>query len=243
MKKLSLLLGLCLVALTAFVSPHSTKQDKFERFCSELTALKFPFQIGIEDLTSRYAEYACLSDDEFERRYRKMETFRDFLPETIFRFSRLGPPLVEPLAKMEISKEITGIVYTTFRDRQFAGENAYLVLFFDQKGNPIDHGMGDQELKKRTWFSRNNKSDIKGYTLAFHGLENTQTVKLEKDGSISIRLFENLWVKDIYEHGLAENEIRAYQPVSSEELFITSKGKIKALPKHKVAQTARAAIH
>ncbi|NRB51127.1 MAG: hypothetical protein HRU41_25880 [Saprospiraceae bacterium] len=242
MKKLSLLLGLSLVALTAFVSPHSTKQDKFENFLSELRTLEFPFQIEIEDLTSRYAEYECLSDDEFERRYRKMETFKDFLPETSFRFSRLGPPLVEPLAKMEVSQGITGVVYSTFRDQQFASENAFLILFFDRKGNPIDHKMADRELKKKNWLPSAFKPDIKGYALAFQGLENTQTVKLEKDGTISIELFENLWAKDIYEHGLAENEITAYQPISTEELLITSKGKIKSLPKNKVAKTARASI-
>lgn len=242
MKKLSLLLGLCLVALTAFVSPNTTRQNKFEDFLSELTELEFPFQVGIEDMTSRYTEYECLSDEELENRYRKMETFRDFLPETWFRFSRLGPPLVEPIAKMQVSTEIVGVVYSTFRDRLYRGENAFLIMLFDEQGNPVDHRMGDREHKKRNWFPSADKPEIKGYAMAFHGLENTQTVSLTEDGRISIELFENIWDKDIDEHGVGENEIIGYHPISSEELIITRKGRIKALPANKVAKTARASI-
>ena len=117
-----------------------------------------------------------------------------------------------------------------------------MILFFDKKGNPIDHRMADRELKKRSWFPSANKPDIKGYALAFHGLENTQTVRLQKDGRILLELFENRWAKDIYEHGLAENEITAYQPVSTEELIVTSKGTIKTVPKSKVAKAASASI-
>ncbi|MBX2876136.1 MAG: hypothetical protein KTR30_28710 [Saprospiraceae bacterium] len=242
MKKLSLLLGLCLVALTAFVSPNSSKQEKFENFLSELDELEFPFQVGIEDMTSRYAEYECLADDEFEKRYRKMETFRDFLPETQFRFSRLGPPLVEPLAKMQVSEDVVGIVYSTFRDQRYRGENAFLIMFFDEDGKPIDHNMGDRAPKRRKWFPASDKSTINGYALAYHGVVNTRTVKLGEDGRMSLELFENVWAKDIDEHGTFENEIIAYQAISTEELLISKKGKIKTLPPSKVIKTARASI-
>ncbi|NET34192.1 MAG: hypothetical protein F6K19_19570 [Cyanothece sp. SIO1E1] len=243
MKKLSLLLGICLVALTAFIAPNSTKQAQFESFMAELPAVEFPFQIGIEDMTNRYEVYQTMSDEELEMRYRKMEEFRDFLPETWIRFSRLGPPLVEPLAKMQVSEDVVGIVYTTFRDRRFRGENAFLIMLFDRQGKPIDHSKNaTKKNKKRNWFPA-NKPDILGYSLAYHGLVNTQTVRLEEDGRISLEIFENVWAKDIDEHGTWENEITGYKAVSTEELFINSKGQIKKLSNSKLVKSARASIH
>ena len=244
MKKLSLLLGLCLVALTAFVAPHSSKQEKFEDFISDLPALEFPFQVSIEDMITRYDVYEALSDEEFENRYLAMEQFRDFLPESWFRFSRMGPPLVEPLAKMQVSEDVVGVVYSTFRNHRFRGENAFLIMFFDDHGSPIDHSKSDKKGKKnkRAWLSP-NKPDIMGYALAYHGLVNTQTVRLEEDGRISLEVFENVWAKDIDEHGTRDNEITGYKCVSSEELLINSKGRIKAYSNSQLVKSARASVH
>ncbi len=242
MKKLSLLLGVCLVALTAFVAPNPSKQEKFENFITGLTELDFPFQIGIEDMTSRYDVYECLSNEELETKYRQMGEFRDFLPETKNRFSRLGPPLVEPIAKMQVADKIIGVVYSTFRQGRYRGENAFLVMFFDDRGKPIDHGMTTNEKERRSQWFPAKRPDVMGYALAFHGLENTQTVTLKEDGRISLELFENLWTKDIDEHGLLDNEITGYKPVSTEEFFITSQGKIKTIKAKELVKTASASF-
>ena len=82
-----------------------------------------------------------------------------------------------------------------------------------------------------------------GYALAYHGLVNTQTVRLEEDGRISLEVFENVWAKDIDEHGTRDNEITGYKCVSSEELLINSKGRIKAYPNSKLVKSARASVH
>lgn len=241
MKKLSLMLGISLVALTAFIAPDSTKQEAFQCFIADLPALEFPFQIDIKDMTARYAVYESMSDEEYEARYRKMEQFRDFLPETRVRFSRLGPPLVEPLAKMQVSEDVVGIVYSTFRDRRFRGENAYLIMLFDRQGKPINHIKNAKKNNRRVWFP-SNKTEIMGYALAYHGLVNTQVVRLEEDGRISLELFENVWAKDIDEHGTWENEITGYKAVSTEELIINSKGQIKTVSNSKLVKTAGASL-
>lgn len=239
MKKISLLLAICLVALTAFILPHS-QQKEFEAFLSEIDDIAFPLQIQIEDLTRHYGEMEKLSNRAFDKKYRRMEAFRAFIPEAQARFSRMGPPLVEPLAKIEVSEEVVGVVYHTFQRNRFFGENAYRLMLYDRKGNPLDHQEVLQEKKKR--FRPFEKPQIQSFVLAFHGVEETQIATLDQNWKISIQRFENNWEKDINEHGIMENEIIGYVSIDQQDMKLSLDGKIKEVPEGHIDKTARASI-
>lgn len=241
MKKISLLLGVAFLVFTAFVLPDS-QQTEFEAFLAEIDEIAFPYQIQIEDLTRHYEEMERLSDEAFDQRFQQVQVYRNFIPEAKARFSRMGPPLIEPLAKYQVSDEVVAVIYHTFQFNRFYGRNAYRLMLYDQKGNPLDHqeALAGKQKKKRK-FALLEKPQVQSFVLAYYGVEQTQTATIDAGGKISIQTFENVWEKDLDEYGAMENSVTAYTAVAQQEMQLTAEGKIKEISLG-IDKTARASI-
>lgn len=236
MKKVSLALGGLFIALTAFVTTDH-KKDNFKAFLAEMDPVVLPYEITIADLAPKGEEEAFGDLDYLA----KMNRFREFIPELkTGRFSRMGPPTVELLAKMELSEEVTGVIYATHHRFRYYGANFMLALY-DKNGNLLDYeGKKKSKKKKRKgFFAADDIPD--SFLLAYQSFEDAQTARIDENGQIFLQYMTSKWEKDVTEYGIEDNTIVGYDLVRSEAYQLNPNGRIdKAdLP---VASEARASL-
>lgn len=241
MKILSLILGVCLVAFTAFMAPTS-QQKEFQAFLSNIEEIEFPFEVQQTDLTDRYKEIDQMSTDDFDRGARLAKKYRRFIPELETRFSRMGPPMVKPLATIEVSNDIVGVLYTCYHFNRYFGDNTYRLMLYDRQGNPIDYREEEliKDQKKDPFFSERR---LEGFLLAHHNSNETQIFTLAEGGEITTQKFENIWEQDKDEFGIIDNKVVGYSPTTREVHKLTRKGKIIKKVNSGIDKTARASIH
>jgi hypothetical protein len=242
MKKSIFLLGGLFLALTAFVGTNN-QEKKFQAFLADIETVALPYQVKLEDLGFIAEEGQSFYDKVGDDYYQKMAKYKSFIPELISgSFSRMGPPAIELLAKMEVSEEVVGVIYASHHSFYQQGASYHLMLY-NRKGELLNYETKAvkkrKKRKKKQFFF---ESDIPpSFLLAYQGLEETQTATIETDGQIRIHKMLNNWEKDVDEYGFMENEIVGYQEVKEEWFRLEEKGKINSVP-IPIAKDARAAV-
>ena len=191
---------------------------------------------------NRYKEIDQMTDEDFDRHARVAKQYRKFIPELETRFSRMGPPMVEPLAKIELSNDIVGVLYACYHFNRYFGDNTYRLMLYDRQGNPVDHREENlvKEQEKESFFSNRR---LEGFLLAHHNSNETQIFTFGEGGEIAIKRFENIWAKDREEYGIIDNEVVGYTPTTQEVFQLTRAGKIIRKANSGIDKTARASIH
>jgi|GEM_PF-1973767 len=242
MKKLSFLLAGLLMLLTAFVGTNQ-QQKSFQTFLAEIETAELPYQIELDDLVSNAPEGQSFYDNVGEEYYQKMNKYKSFIPELInSRFSRMGPPAIELLAKLEVSEEVVGVIYAKHH-RFYQQSASYHLMLYNSKGDLLNY-----ETKVATKRKKKRKKNLlfpaavpSSFLLAYQGMEDTQTATIDADGVIRIHKMLNNWEKDVVEFGFMENEIVGYQEVKEERFSLDKEGRIRSI-EIPVATDARAAL-
>ena len=237
MKRLSLVLVTLLLVLTAFINTNQKERD-FQDFLAGIDSIALPYDITIEDLGPTAKEKANHRDRDWSRdHFSKMNRFREFIPELKSgRFSRMGPPIVELLAKIEISEEVTAVIYATHHRFRYYGAN-YLLAMYDKKGNLMEYS--PVKKNKQDAFMEGPPSS---FLLAYQTYEDTQTAILGVDGQLTTREFYNKWKKDVREYGVDnDNKIVGYEQLACKTYQIHSNGKVEEVDGI-VSKDARASL-
>lgn len=242
MKKLSFLLVGLLIVLSAFVSTNNQEKN-FQAFLAEIETAQLPYQVGLEDLVSNVQEGQSFYDKAGDEYYHKMNKYKSFIPELISaRFSRMGPPAIELLAKMEVSEEMVGVIYASHH-RFYQHSASYHLMLYNRKGELLNYKTKvatkrKKKRKKKSFFPPDVPSS---FLLAYQDMEDTQTATIDANGEIHIHKMLNNWEKDVVEYGFMENEIVGYQEVKEERFSLSEEGRIRSI-EIPVAKDARAAL-
>lgn len=242
MKKIFFLLGGLFIGLTAFVGTNN-QEKKFQAFLDEIETTALPYQIVLEDLVSNDPEGQSFYNKVGDEYYQKMTNYKSFIPELMTgSFSRMGPPAIELLYKIEVSEEVVGVIYASHHHlyQQSAG---YHLMLYSRKGKLLNYKTGVATKRKK---KRKNKLFFQtgvppSFLLAYQGMEDTQTATIKANGEIHIHKMLNNWEKDVEEYGVMENEIVGYQKVKEERFSLGEKGEIRPI-EIPLARDARAAL-
>jgi hypothetical protein len=139
-----------------------------------------------------------------------------FIPEsTAGKFSRMGPPVLNPVARFYPNNQMVAVVYKSqgpFASEIFA---SYSLIYYDLKGNILPKKQGD--LKK--W--------SRGFTLAYSEIENSMTCTIDASGNISQTEYKNVWKKEVEKHGFEGNKLVDFKPSKTTTFKLDSKGKFE----------------
>lgn len=242
MKKLSFLLLGLLIVLSAFVGTND-REKKFEAFLADIETTALPYQIELEDFVPNDPDGQSFYDKAGDEYYHKMNKYKSFIPELISgRFSRMGPPAIELLAKLDVSEEVIGVIYASHH-RFYQYSASYHLMLYNRKGELLNY-----ETKAITKRKKKRKNKLffptevpPSFLLAYQTIEDTQIATIDTNGEIHIHKMRNNWEKDVTEYGVVENEIAGYQEVKEERFTLGEKGKIRSV-EIPVATDARAAL-
>ncbi len=242
MKKLSFLLAGLFMVLSAFVGTNNQEKN-FQAFLAEIETAALPYQIELEDFVTNDPDGQSFYDKAGEEYYQKMNKYKSFIPELISgRFSRMGPPAIGLLAKLDVSEDVIGVIYASHQ-RFYQYSASYHLMLYNKKGELLNYETKAVTKRKK---KRKNKfffpTDVPpSFLLAYQTVEDTQTATIDANGEIHIHKMLNNWEKDVLEYGFMENEIVGYQEVKEERFNLDQKGKIRSI-EIPVAEDARAAL-
>lgn len=242
MKKIFFLLGGLFIGLTAFVGTNN-QEKSFQAFLAEIETTALPYQIELEDLVPNDPAGQSFYDKAGDEYYHKMNKYKSFIPELISaRFSRMGPPAIELLAKLDVSEEVVGVIYASHH-RFYQHSASYHLMLYNRKGELLNYETKvatkqKRKRKKKSFFPAEVPSS---FLLAYQGMEDTQTATIDANGEIHIHKMLNNWEKDVVEYGFMENEIVGYQEVKEERFSLDKQGRIRSI-ETPVAKDARAAL-
>ncbi len=228
MKKRNLIGLFSLMALllisTAFVTPEKSNPIKpgddggasFAEFLSHFEKTELPFSIALKDLhqSQTKVERTGKKKLSLRRRHHNPESFTKYIPEAGSMFSRMGPPIIEPVTRFYLNEKMVAVVYST--QRHFgSGIKNYSMMVYDLKGKVATKDSG------LTMGS--------GFNLAHAYGEESTTSMIDEKGNIWKNTYKNTWKKDFNKRGFRDNEIVDSELVSTEVLRIDENGLVVEL--------------
>ena len=133
-----------------------------------------------------------------------------FIPGLMaLKFSRMGPPLIVPVARYYPSEETVAIIYELRHRYSSPNNRSFYLSYYDLKGNLLNQ----HEVK-------NNKRKVKkletDFLVASISYLETRNLKIDKWGTIQIDLFENNWEQDPKKVSMEDNQFLALTKVKQE---------------------------
>ncbi|MEM6965246.1 MAG: hypothetical protein AAF573_10805 [Bacteroidota bacterium] len=232
-------------------SPTDRGVISFAQFLSYFEKTELPFEVGLDDL-EQYEKFKPSSKTKkavremtraerekmAEERIAQREMVRaikrtDFIPEISYgRFSRMGPPTIQPVARFYPNEKSVAVVYATLPRFESDIHENYRMVIYDLKGNMIfpksKRKSKKQKQRKENIFPKNRS----GFELGYSTTKNTITFKIDKKGRIWKTTFENVWKEDLKKTALEENELVSFNVKDTEVFQISELGitKLKSIP-------------
>jgi hypothetical protein len=232
---LASLLSLAIISMAFVQKPIPAKttelageKESFLEFLSQFKKVELPYSIGLDDLDG-YQDYR---DNKAKSVVKGVNNTAikatRFIPEsTAGKFSRMGPPVLNPVARFYPNNQMVAVIYKSqgpFANEMIAG---YSLIYYDLKGNILPKSKDD--LKK--W--------SRGFKLAYSNMQNSMTCTIDTAGNISQTEYKNVWKKDVHEHGFEGNKLVDFKPEKTTFLALDSKGNLN---ENKYTATASRAV-
>lgn len=250
MKTSSLRLSLSLMVITflstAFVpvvTKEGGKEKDFRQFLSYFDAVNLPYHTTLSEIedyikTGQTLRNANLTEKEREKNRMLYQAKRerskaisnpDFLPEAFLgRISRMGPPLFEPLAQLELGKNRIGVVYaSSTRYENFYKQ--YKMLVFNKKGELLNAPLPSKSASN---FKLKRAPRTEGFLIAQTGIRKSSTFNIDAKGHIWINTYEHEWANDIKTCAIEENTLVNSKLVETEVFEVNSKGQIEEMKEY-----------
>jgi hypothetical protein len=215
------LLGLAIISMAFVQKPIQVKtteqaveKESFLAFLSQFKKVELPYSIGLNDLDG-YQDYRDNKAKPAAKGAKNIsiKTTR-FIPEsTAGKFSRMGPPVLSPVARFYPNNQMVAVIYKSqgpFSSEIYA---SYSLIFYDLKGNILPKSKDDMKWSR-------------GFTLAYSDMENSMTCTIDAAGNISQTEYKNVWKKDVHEHGFEGNKLVDFKPEKTTFLALDSKGNL-----------------
>lgn len=223
--------------LSGFVHPGidttSEKNGKisFAEFLSYFKKTDLPYQMELND----FKKYENFKETPTKVSVTKTESnlpFNKFIPELSWgRFSRMGPPKVQPLAYFYPNKTSVGVIYITTNRYGDNINEFYKMVVFDLEGNTIfpKNNVSDNRKKKR----KRGFQIKSGFELGHSSIKNTVSFKINKKGQIWKNTYSNVWKENLKETAFHENQLLGFKIKDTEVFQLNEKGvavKLKNIP-------------
>lgn len=175
--------------------------EKFAEFLHQFPEKEFPFTIDIDDFKA-YKNPGKKRKPASKVSLRKNNTtvynLLAFIPDIEpSAFSRMGPPLITPIARFHPTETSIAVVYKT--ERRFGSplDNWYNIIYFNKNGDVI---------------SNPTEEKYKGsFQIAKTTAAESITCYIDINGRIWKNKYTNIWEKDIQKHGITDNKITGYE--------------------------------
>lgn len=239
--KLLLLVAALTIALSsiAFVNPTTNPKENirlkedgkisFAEFLSHFDKVDNTFEIGLDDFKhyENILKSKKVSKKVYKTKKRITNGLMDHLVDVEFgMYSRMGPPEILPVARFYPNEKSVAVIYIPYRALGGHSVASYKMALFDLKGNPIIQAKHEDKLYKES------------FSAAFTNFHTAITFKMDGQGHIWQKEYEKIWLKDIKEHGMKDNEVIGYNLKSTHVFEIHEDGLVSAMKEYPVDDRA-----
>ena len=221
--------------LSGFVHPGigttSEKNGKisFAEFLSYFKKTDLPYQMELNDF-KKYKNFKENTTQVLATKTKSDLPFNKFIPELSWgRFSRMGPPKVQPLAYFYPNKNSVGVIYITTQRYSNNINESYKMVVFDLEGNTIfpKNNVANNRKRKR------NLQIQSGFELGHSSIKNTVSFKINKKGQIWKNTYSNVWKENLKETAFHKNQLLGFKIKDTKVFQLNEKGvavKLKNIP-------------
>ena len=191
------------------------KNAAFEKFLEHFEEVEAPFGIGLQEMNTYLAKKEVNGSKLSLKKTVPPNQLKQFIPELeSMRYSRMGPPAVEPLVWFPLDDGNIATVYMSYYPFRYASAADFKLMVYNRKGKPIN--------------SINNEgvSHKGSFTLAYSAYHGVSSFSINNQGEISQNNYEAIWEKDIQKFGFDNNEVIDYKLVSTQSFKIEKEGGI-----------------
>ena len=220
-----------MILSSAFVNPNPSPSmseeagiKEFASFLSHFEKTELPFQLRLDDL-KQYEQQPAQQLKYSKKKVQKkagVSTLANtkYLPEINFgRFSRMGSPEVEPIARFYPTEKTIAVIYSVKRRFGSQLNKQYQMMLFDFKGNAI---ATSKDYGKNVSFPIGSTS-----------MDETITCQIDRNGRIWKNTYENIWEKDVRKSGIRDNQLLGFKIKDTEVYSWNETGmiaKMKEIP-------------
>jgi len=180
------------------------RQEKFLDFLSHFEKVSLPYSLDLNKMEcTTYSKKVKNSSGKFSKMMDKkfFQKAMEFLPPLSVRFSRIGRPIIQPMARFFPDDETVAIVFSSRMQFSEPMIQEYTLAYYDLKGNLLGN-----TLKKNI---ENNSQRI-----GFTNIHRCQTFTILPSGKIQTTIYENDWASKIGSMPLEQNELLGFKKVN-----------------------------
>lgn len=199
------------VSYSNFADKEAEKKQKFLEYLSYFEKVSLPYKLDLQTIecfdftNTKRKKHTKISakDDKF---YKVAQAFYAQLrkehsaPFFLGRFSRMGRPIIEPMARFYPDDETVAVIYKS--SMQFANPimTDYYLSYYDLKGNPVGR-------------SKKNLSSASDQRIGFTNLHHTQVFTIFPSGKIETVFYDNHWKAKVGSIAIEKNELLGFKKV------------------------------
>ena len=208
---------------TAFIAPQPSNHPEsenggqnFAEFLSHFEKTTLPFRLEL----NKVDQYQTLKSELKQKRTKpaKRKVVNNplagtrFIPEVANgRFSRMGPPQVEPVARFYPNEKMIAVIYGLKQRIGNHYNKSFAMMVYDLKGNIIAPKQDEVHWKR-------------SFNLGHTSTDRTISCFIDAQGHIWKNTYENVWEKDIKINGLNNNVIVDFKLVNTDVFKLKKNG-------------------
>lgn len=201
-----------------YSSPAAEKGHAFKHFLSYFEKKELPYTIRPQDMEG----YKKEASREIPLIYTRspsglsMPSFRDlakfYIPSSQgLKFSRMGPPVVLPVARFYPDDQSVAIVYELRQRYGSALTRNYHLSYFDLEGNTIN-----PSVKKKERLKHKKNKNLTGLLVASSGYLTTKGFHINPDKNFKIVSYNNDWQLDPSKNNPDQNKLIGFKKYKEE---------------------------
>ena len=197
----------------------NSKNKSFAMFLSHFKLIEAPMSFNAAELDEYFlnkVKHGKVIPHDLSKKY--IHSGRDF------KFSRMGPPTLTPVARFYPQENVIGVLYCSQLFPGNSNNYQFILKVYDLNG---------RELNKE-------KGHAEAMIVGFKNIETSKSFKLETDGLVWTKDYKNIWA-DENKKGHPAEKIISYKETDSQAYLINPKGKISELKIYPTEE--RASLH
>ena len=237
------------------ITPEENRGESFAEFLSHFDKVELPFTLDLKD-SKKYKTFKTKKKVKLTQEQKKEQARMDlahrnskvslgrtdFIPEVSRgRFSRMGPPVVHPVARFYPNKNMVAVIYTSSSRFSTEIDEVYKMLVFDLKGNVV---FPQNELMKKSKKKMKRSHRFNGqesFLLAQSSIARTTTCQIDEKGRIWQNTYDNQWKENLKEKGYQENQLVNFELKTTKVFEFNKEGTLVEL--NHIPSDARASLN
>lgn len=178
------------------------RQEKFLDFLSYFEKVSLPYSMDLKKFEgTAYSKKGNLK--KTKRSIQEREFFQkamDFLPPMSVRFSRIGRPNIQPIARFFPDDETVAIIFSSSIQYHTPMTKEYSLVCYDLKGNLLKNKL-------------NNNLEVNSQRIGFTNFHQCQIFTIFPSGKIKTTLYVNDWASKMGEVSIEKNKLLGFNKI------------------------------